>query len=88
MDMEGDLARTGKTAVAVRRGSSTTASWLSKAQSGEIPVAFLEKVSLDRDDVVEFLASNIPILKSSAKGAGLNTLAMFFDELQQALQKA
>jgi hypothetical protein len=70
------------------RESSKTNSWLAKAKSGEIPVNLLEKVTLDRKDVVRFLAANIPIMRSSAKGAGLATLAMFFDELQSVLQDA
>jgi hypothetical protein len=71
----------------VRRPNSRTMSWLTKAQSGEIPVSVLEKVSLDKQDVADFLSANIPIMRSSAKGAGLGTLAMFFDELDTVLQQ-
>jgi hypothetical protein len=70
-----------------QRPTSRTKNWLAKAQTGEIPVSVLEKVTLDKKDVAEFLSSNIPLLRSSAKGAGLGTLAVFFDELHQALQK-
>ncbi len=73
--------------IKARRPNSRTMNWLTKAQAGEIPVSVLEKVSLDKQDVADFLSSNIPLLRSSAKGAGLGTLAMFFDELHHALQK-
>ncbi len=71
----------------VRRPNSRTMSWLTKAQSGEIPISLLEKVTLDKQDVADFLSANIPIMRSSAKGAGLGTLAMFFDELDTVLQQ-
>ncbi len=73
--------------IKARRPNSRTMNWLTKAQAGEIPVSVLEKVSLDKQDVADFLSSNIPIMRSSAKGAGLGTLAMFFDELDLVLQQ-
>ncbi len=74
--------------IKTKRSASRTTNWLSKAQAGEIPVNLLEKLSLDRQDVVAFLSSHIPLLRSSARGAGLGTLALFFDELNTVLQES
>jgi hypothetical protein len=74
--------------IAEASASICTTTWLDKAKAGEIPVNVLEKVLLDKQDVIHFVAGSLPILKSSAKGAGMATLAMFFDELESVLHQA
>lgn len=86
-ERENPMTKRNLVEIKARRPNSRTMNWLTKAQAGEIPVSVLEKVSLDKQDVADFLSSNIPIMRSSAKGAGLGTLAMFFDELDLVLQQ-
>jgi hypothetical protein len=72
----------------VQNSKNRTQTWLNRAKSGEIPVNLLEKLSLDRRETISFIHANIPLLSSSAKGAGLGTLAIFFEELNNVLKQA
>jgi hypothetical protein len=62
-----------------------TSLFLIKAQSGEIPIAALEKVELDQREVSLFLARELLFWYSAAEGAKMSLMAALFYELHRSL---
>lgn len=66
-------------------GKTPTRENLRLAQSGSIPLAELEELCLDKNEMVMFAAEQTLVLRSAAIGADMNMLAFLFEELHLAL---
>jgi hypothetical protein len=62
-----------------------TSLFLFKAQNGEIPLATLENVTLDKREVSLLLSRELLFWYSAAQGAKMTGVAAFFYELHQTL---
>ncbi len=67
---------------------SDTSKNLSAALNGQIPVAALGSLPLDKVEVMLFLTRELNFWCAAAKGANFEFLAVLFDELQTALLKS
>lgn len=58
---------------------------LARAQMGEIPLAALQNLNLNKEEVAFFLARELLFLHSAAEGAKMHSLAVLFYELHASL---
>jgi hypothetical protein len=70
---------------ATRIEDSETSRAIASALNGQIPVAALEKLHLDKAETNRFLARELLFWHSIAMGAGMSSLAVLFDTLHVAL---
>jgi hypothetical protein len=62
-----------------------TAGFLAKARNGEIPVAALENIKLDKQELSLILSKELLVWSSAAEGAEMHLVSVLFSELHKSL---
>jgi hypothetical protein len=66
---------------------SLTSTYMMKALAGDFPLAALEKLELDKNEVSLLLARELMFWSSVVRGAKMHVLGLFLDELHHVLLK-